>query len=81
MLFAVVLVVILASVAVHAGPDLGTDTGSVSDLEVLDFRANGSNFANDFVASDQGSDDISPASSDSVDIAEGPVFSGDFTGE
>jgi hypothetical protein len=76
LLLAVVLVIVLASVAVHAGPDLGTDTSSVSDLEVLDFRSNGGYFANDFVSCDTGSDDVSPSSSDGVDIAEVPTLAG-----
>ena len=44
LLFTIILVVVVASVAVHAGPDLGTNTGTVADLELLDLGPYSLNF-------------------------------------
>ena len=45
LLRAIVLVVVLAPVAGHAGPYLSTNTSSVTDLELSNFRTNSGNFA------------------------------------
>ena len=68
LLLAVVLVVVLAPVALHARPHLRADTGAVADLELLDFGADGSDLADNLVPSDQRGDDLAPAAGDGVDV-------------
>lgn len=66
---AVVLVIRFAVLACQIGSNLCADTCSVSDFEVLDFRADFDDFANDLVAYAEGKWDVfAPAAGDGVDV-------------
>jgi len=69
LLGAVVLVVVLASLALEAREDLGADADSLADLELGHLVADMRNFADDLVA---GADPVgaerTPAAGDGVDV-------------
>lgn len=70
LLGAIVLVVSLASLAVHARPDLSSHANSVANFEFRDFVANSGDFPSNLVASDHGQNDIwIPSTCDCVDVA------------
>jgi hypothetical protein len=66
---AVVLLVGFAVVAREIGTDLGTNTGAVADLDILNSRADLDDLANDLVAyAERERDILAPAASDGVDV-------------
>lgn len=66
---AVVLLVILAVVAGEVGADLGSNTNTVSDLDLGNLAANLDGLADDLVSNTEGKGNIfSPSSSYGVDI-------------
>lgn len=69
LLWAVVLIVALASLALLASEDLSTNTGPVSDLELLHVLSNVRDLSDDLVTwADPVSGQLAPAASDGVDI-------------
>lgn len=65
---AVVFVITLALWALQASPDLGANTGSVTDLECRDLGSNLNDLTNDFVTNGNWCRRITPASSNGVYI-------------
>lgn len=68
LLRAVVLIVRLAGLTLHAGPDLSADTHTVPDLDRRHFLAHLDSSADDFVSNTQWHGSWSPAFVDGVDI-------------
>ena len=67
--WAIVLVIRKAVLALHTTLDLGSNANTFAGLELRDRLADSQDFANDFVANTEGSDrEVSPAASDSMDI-------------
>lgn len=75
---AVVFVLVLAEVALEAGPDLGADADAVADFEVLDVLADLDGFADDFVADAEGAFVVAPAAGDGVKVGAADAAGGDF---
>lgn len=65
---AIVLVVHLAGLALHARPDLSSNADAVANLDRCHLVADLDGFANDFVSHTERHRGTSPASTDSVDI-------------
>lgn len=65
---AVVLVLVLAVLALHARPDLSTNTDSVALLELGDLVANSQDLADDLVTDTEREGSVTPSTSDGVDI-------------
>jgi hypothetical protein len=66
---AVVLIVALAHLALHTTLNLGSNTDTITSLELLDLVTDSDDFANDLVAyTDWSGSKLSPSSSDGVYI-------------
>lgn len=65
---AIVLVSGLASSALHAAPDLGTDTDSVADLELSHLRTDPGHISDNFMSHNEGKPRVTPTLGQAVHI-------------
>lgn len=66
---AILFIVGFAEFALPARPYLRSHADALTDLGECDFGSDADNFADDFVADDEGQVSFTPASGDGVDVA------------